>query len=232
MVVDQRAEQQQTADPPSPDSASQDHVHDIYTLANIITVLRLILVPIFFAVLVSGRSDVLSFLLFALAASTDWLDGQIARRTGTVTEIGKAIDPLVDRLLIAFGVLGVYLLGRVPLWILVTLVARDLYLLVGAAYLARHRVRALPVVFIGKLTTALLLFGFADLILAWPMVPGLGLVDSEALPGWGSEPAIAGIWFVYAGVATSIATAIVYTRSAFSALARAKAGAASGAQRT
>jgi cardiolipin synthase len=220
LVVDDRPV---PAAAPDVDDASADHARDIYTLANIITVLRLILVPIFFAVLVSGRSDTLSFALFALAASTDWLDGQIARRTGTVTEIGKAIDPLVDRLLIAFGVLGVYLLGRVPLWIVVVLLARDLYLLVGAAYLARHHVRALPVIFLGKLTTALLLFGFSDLILAWPMVPGLGLVESPALPGWGSEPAIFGIWFVYAGVVTSIGTAAVYTREALRALRTARA---------
>jgi len=201
--------------PPS----DEDHRRDVYTLANIITVLRLILVPIFFAVLVSGRSDVIAFILFAVAASTDWLDGQIARRTGTVTEIGKAIDPLVDRLLIAFGVLGVYLLGRVPLWIVAVLLFRDLYLLAGATYMARRRVSSFPVIFIGKLTTALLLIGFSDLILNWPQVPGLGIVDSPQLPGFGSAPAALGIWFVYAGTATSIASAVVYTSMAARAIA-------------
>lgn len=196
-----------------------DHSRDIYTLANIITILRLILVPFFFAVLVSGRSDTIAFLLFAIAASTDWVDGQIARRTGTVTEIGKAIDPIVDRLLIASGVVGVYLLDRVPLWTVVLLVLRDVYLLAGAAYLARRRVRALPVLYIGKVTTALLLFGFSDLILNWPMVPGIGVVDTPQLPGWGSEPAALGIWFIYVGIATSVITAVAYTINAARALA-------------
>jgi cardiolipin synthase (CMP-forming) len=227
VVVEQRAEQSAATDLPSADHPPSDHSHDIYTLANIVTLLRLILVPIFFAVLMSGRSDVVSFLLFALAASTDWLDGQIARRTGTVTEIGKAIDPLVDRLLIGFGVLGVYLLDRVPLWVLLVLLVRDLYLLWGTVYLARRHVAVPPVAYIGKLTTTLLLFGFADLILGWPMVPGLGLVESSALPGWGSEPAILGIWFIYAGVITSIATAVVYTAEARGALRRADASASS-----
>jgi cardiolipin synthase len=217
VVVDEHAVHEGADDAPG---SQVDHSHDVYTLANIITVLRLILVPFFFAVLLSGRSDVLAFLLFALAASTDWLDGQIARRTGTVTEIGKAIDPLVDRLLIASGVIGVYLLGRLPLWTVFVLIARDAYLLVGAAYLARHGIKALPVSRIGKWTTALLLIGFSGLILNWPMVPGLGLVESQALPGWGSEPAALGIWFVYAGLATSVMTAVGYTVAAREARAR------------
>lgn len=200
----------------------EDHSHDIYTVANIITVLRLILVPFFFAVLLSGRSDVLAFLIFALAASTDWVDGQIARRTGTVTEIGKAIDPLVDRLLIASGVLGVYLLGRVPIWIVLVLLARDAYLLGGASLLARRGARSIPVIYIGKVTTALLLAGFADLILNWPIVDGLGLVESRWLPGWGSAGAPLGIWFVYAGVVTSLITAAYYSVYAYRSLAAAR----------
>jgi len=205
------------------DSASAgDHSRDVYTVANIITILRLILVPFFFSVMIMGGHDILSFFLFALAASTDWLDGQIARKTGTVTELGKAIDPLVDRLLIAAGVLGLFLVGRLPGWIVLVLVARDVYLLSGAWVLARASAGKLEVVYIGKLTTALLLIGFSDLILNWPQVPGLGVVESPALPGFGSSSAALGIWFVYAGVVTSIATAIVYTNQARHLLADAR----------
>lgn len=193
---------------------AEEHAHDIYTVANIITVLRLILVPYFFAVLITGRSDTLAFVLFALAASTDWLDGQIARRTGTVTAIGKAIDPLVDRLLIASGVIGLYIEGRMPLWVVVVLVARDAYLLYGAWRLEHHHLR-MPVTFVGKATTAVLLAGFALLILGWPVVPGLGLVTAAALasglPGLGEASARAGIWFVYAGVCLSLFSAVQYT---------------------
>ncbi len=189
-----------------------DHSHDVYTVANIITILRLILVPIFFTVMVSGNNDVLAFFLFAVAASTDWLDGQIARRTGTVTALGKAIDPLVDRLLIAAGVLGLYVQQRLPLWIVVVLFARDVYLGYGAWRLEQHH-RRLSVTFAGKATTLLLLVGFSDLILNWPLMPGLGLVDSTALPGLGSQPVAIGIWFVYAGLILSIVTAVDYTRA-------------------
>lgn len=195
----------------------QDHSREIYTVANTITVLRLILVPIFFSVLLTDRSDTLAFLLFVAAASTDWLDGQIARRTGTVTEIGKAIDPLVDRLLIAAGLIGLYLEGRLPLWILVALVARDAYLLYGSWRLEGHH-RRIPVNRTGKATTAVLLTGFSLLILNWPMVSGLGIVTSpaaeKALPGFGSAPAPLGIWFVYAGLALSFWAAAQYTVAA------------------
>jgi cardiolipin synthase len=191
-------------------SPVDEHVHDLYTIANIITVLRLILVPLFFTVLINGENDGLAFLLFAVAASTDWLDGQIARRTGTVTAIGKAIDPLVDRLLIASGVIGLYVADRLPLWIPVVLVARDLVLGYGVWRLETVYHRRMAVTMAGKATTALLLVGFADLILGWPTVPGLGLVDTAALPGFGSQPAILGIWFVYVGVALSIGSAIGY----------------------
>ena len=71
--------------------------------------------------------------------------------------------------------------------------------------------RRLHVTHVGKITTALLLVGFADLILAWPMIPGAGLVDSPLLPGLGSHPAPMGIWFVYAGMCFSIAAAIQYS---------------------
>jgi cardiolipin synthase (CMP-forming) len=189
---------------------AEDHAHDIYTIANIITVLRLILVPLFFTVLINGSHNGLAFVLFAVAASTDWLDGQIARRTGTVTAIGKAIDPLVDRLLIAAGVIGLYVEGRLPLWIPIVLVARDLALGYGLWRLETVHHRRLSVTMAGKITTALLLVGFADLILGWPMMAGLGVIDSPALPGLGSTPAPLGIWFVYAGVAFSLASAVGY----------------------
>lgn len=189
----------------------QDHSRDIYTVANIVTVLRLILVPYFFAVLINGNNDGLAFALFAIAASTDWLDGQIARRTGTVTVIGKAIDPLVDRLLIAAGVLGLYVEHRLPLWIVIVLFGRDVYLMYGAWRLEQFHHRRMPVTYMGKVTTAVLLIGFAALVLNWPQVPGLGIVDSAQLPGLGNGTVGLGLWLVYAGVALSLATAVHYT---------------------
>ena len=133
---------------PGQDDTSQhntvDRSRDIYTVANTVTLLRLMLIPFFFAVLIRGHHNFGAFLLFAIAASTDWLDGQIARRTGTVTALGQAIDPLVDRLLIAAGVFGLWLVDRLPGWIVFVLVARDVYLGYGAWRLEQLFGRRLP----------------------------------------------------------------------------------------
>jgi len=172
---------------------------ELWTVANIITVLRLALVPFGFTVLIrDDGSDVLAFVLYSAAAVTDWLDGQIARRTGTVTSIGKIIDPLVDRLLIASGVVGLYMVDRLPLLFLVLLVARDVYLLYGAYRLERHS-RRMPVTFAGKLTTAVLLTGLSLMILNWPTVT------------IGAQDILAGLILTAFGTVLSISTAIHYT---------------------
>jgi cardiolipin synthase (CMP-forming) len=181
-------------------ATQEEHLQDVWTVANVITVLRLLLIPFFFSVVLSDRdhADVLAFALFAAAAGTDWLDGMIARRTGTVTTIGKIIDPLVDRLLLAAGVIGLYLIDRVPLWLVAVLVARDTYLLWGAYRLERHGQR-MPVTYLGKATTAVLLTGFSLLILGWPRVE---IAGTEYYLG---EP------IVLAGLALSLVSAVDYT---------------------
>ena len=78
----------------------------------------------------------------------------------------------------------------------------------------------------GKVTTAVVLTGFALLILDWPMVPGLGIVDVPWLPGLGSTPAPFGIYLLYLGVAISIAAAIQYTFTARAALRSARGSSA------
>ncbi|MBN2247320.1 MAG: CDP-alcohol phosphatidyltransferase family protein [Coriobacteriia bacterium] len=187
--------------------------HTVYSVANLITILRLILVPFFFTALVDAQNErgrLVAFIIYAVAASTDWIDGQIARRTNTVTQFGKIVDPLVDRLLLASGVVGLYLIDVLPLWIPTVLLARDLYLLYGA-YLLEHHGVLLPVTRAGKWTTAVLLAGFSSLIAGWPKVSGLGVIDTGWLPGFGSSSAAAGIYFVYVGIILSLSAAAQYT---------------------
>jgi len=207
-----------------PHARQEEEVHHtIYSVANLITIVRLILVPIFFVVLMDAdgeRSRLAAFVIYAIAGSTDWLDGQLARRTHTVTQFGKIVDPLVDRLLLASGVLGLYLIGELPLWVPIVLVVRDMYLLYGAFVLERHRV-ILPVSYIGKLTTAVLLVGFSSLIAGWPMAPGAGIVDSGLLPGLGADTVALGMWLVYAGTLLSLSAAVNYTVIAVRARAEA-----------
>ena len=177
---------------------SEEHLEEIWTVANIITVLRLVLVPFAFVALVSDSDGIAAFVLYVTAASTDWLDGQIARRTGTVTAIGKAIDPLVDRLLLASGVIGLYIVGRLPWWVVLLLVARDAYLLFGAWRLEKYHLR-MPVTIIGKATTAVLMTAFSLLILGWPVLEIAG------------QQVYLGTLFVYIGIVLSYSSAAQYT---------------------
>lgn len=214
------------------DSPGEEVHHSAYSVANLITVLRLLLVPFFFAILIrdSERTRLAAFAIYALAASTDWVDGQIARRTHTVTTVGKIIDPLVDRLLLASGVVGLYIIGDLPAWIPVLLVLRDVYLLYGSYVLERHHT-ILPVTYVGKVTTVVLLTGFSSLIAGWPTVSGLGVTNLSWLPGLGSADTSLGIWFVYVGILLSIGTAVGYTFQASHALEKAKASEREGSAR-
>ena len=103
----------------------------------------------------------------------------------------------------------------------VLLVLRDVYLLYGAYVLEHERV-ILPVTYTGKMTTAVLLAGFSSLIARWPLLPGLGVLDSGWLPGLGAERVALGIWFVYAGIVLSVAAAIQYTIIARRAIGEAR----------
>lgn len=185
----------------------------VFTLPNLISVVRLCLVPVYLVLLFNGF-DVMAACMFALAAGTDWIDGQIARRTNAVSRLGQLLDPAVDRILMISGVCGLFLVGRLPLWIILVVLVRDLLLLVGGAVLLkRFRVRV-AVIFPGKVATTLLFVGFAGLLLNWPLVPGLGLVDAVWLPGLNGLPCSWGIWFVYAGLALGLVTTAYYIAAA------------------
>ena len=181
----------------------------IFTVPNLISFIRLCLVPIFLVRLFNGY-DVMATFLYALAAGTDWIDGQIARRTNAVSKLGQLLDPAVDRILMISGVCGLFLVGRLPLWIILVVLVRDLLLLVGGAcLLKRYRVRV-PVIYPGKVATTLLFVGFAGLLLNWPLIGGLGIVDAAWLPGFNAAACSWGIWFVYAGLALALATTVYY----------------------
>ena len=185
----------------------------IFTVPNLISTIRLCLVPAFLVLLLNGY-DLLATFLFALAAGTDWVDGQIARRTHAVSRLGQLLDPAVDRILMIAGVAGLLAVGRLPLWIVVVVVARDALLLVGGAYLLKRWKARVAVIYSGKVATTLLFVGFAALLLNWPVLEGLGVVSASWLPGLSAGPYSWGIWFVYAGLALALATTVYYVAAA------------------
>lgn len=196
----------------------------ILTIANIITFCRFLLTIAFIFLFVVYRDRTLALICYAVAASTDFLDGMVARGTQTVSWLGKIMDPIMDRFLLVSGVLGLVLTGELPVWIAVFVIGRDVYLSLGGLVLQHYRHRPIDVIFLGKLTTALFLVGFSDLLLGLPVIPGFGLFDISWLPGFGTQSVVLGIWFIYVAVITSTITAIIYTREAVYFILEAKAG--------
>ena len=185
----------------------------VLTLANLITACRFVLTVVFLWLFVQNnpQTRTAALLCYAIAASTDFLDGMVARATQTVSWAGKIMDPIMDRFLLFTGVLGLMIIGELPVWVAVFVVCRDIYLAAGALWVRRYRSRPIDVVYIGKVTTALLMSGFVLLLINVPRVAGLGWVNVDWLPGFNSQTVAVGIFFVYAGVICSFITAVIYS---------------------
>ncbi|WP_455138858.1 CDP-alcohol phosphatidyltransferase family protein [Thermophilibacter sp.] len=183
----------------------------VLTLANVITFCRLGLTVAFLVLFAGGVQRTAALVCYVVAASTDFLDGQVARRTRTVSWLGKIMDPIMDRVLLFTGVLGLLIVGELPLWMPVFVIGRDVYLAVGGLILQHFRRRPLDVAYVGKAATALLMLGFCDLLLGLPVIDGLAIVDVSWLPVLNHQAGAVGILFVYAGVVCSFVTAVIYT---------------------
>lgn len=185
----------------------------IFTISNFITFTRLILTGVFLYLFVTDFNRYVALVIYAVAASTDWLDGQIARMTKTVSWLGKLLDPIVDRALLFCGVVGLVAREELPLWICLAIVGRDIYLFLGNFVVKRYHKRPIDVVFVGKLATALFMSGFTLMLLGLPVLDGLCIVPDSLtwLPGLNCTPVPLGIFFVYAGVCCSLLTGLVYT---------------------
>ena len=181
----------------------------IFTLPNLLSFIRLCMIPAFLILLLNGY-NLIATIVFAIAASTDWIDGQVARRTNSVSKLGQLLDPFVDRFLMISGVVGLLLVGRLPVWIVLVVVLRDVFMLAGGSYLlTRWKVRV-PVIYAGKVATTLLYVGFAGVLLNMPLFEGLGLVSVSWLPGFSYDVYSWGFWFVYAGLIMLIGTTTYY----------------------
>ena len=193
----------------------------IFTIPNVISFIRLCMVPVYMVLLLNGY-DLLATFMFALAAGTDWIDGQLARRTNCVSKLGQLLDPAVDRILMSCGVIGLMLVGRLPIWIVVVVLGRDLMLLVGGAYLLKRYHERVAVIYPGKVATTFLFVGFAGLLLNMPLIGGLGWFEASWLPGFGSDACSWGIWFVYAGLLIGLFTTLYYLLAGYRKMQKAR----------
>jgi cardiolipin synthase len=160
--------------------------HELKSIPNMLSILRLLLVPVFLLLLVNDRF-LWALAVLAFASFTDWLDGQIARRFNQVTQLGKLLDPSADRLFILATLIGLTWHGIIPSWFALVIVMRDILLLVGLPVLRRLGYKSLPVHFVGKAGTFALLYALPLLLMADVWVEASWLIQpiAWAFAWWG-----------------------------------------------
>jgi CDP-diacylglycerol---glycerol-3-phosphate 3-phosphatidyltransferase len=123
-------------------------------LPNVLTLFRILLVPVLVAALVQegGGLDGIAAAIFALASFTDALDGWIARRQQSVTTFGKLMDPLADKLLVTAALVSLVSLDRVSAWVAMVIIARE-FAVTGLRQLAMEHGEVIPANLWGKIKT-------------------------------------------------------------------------------
>ncbi|MFN8232842.1 MAG: CDP-alcohol phosphatidyltransferase family protein [Actinomycetota bacterium] len=181
----------------------------VLTVPNLISLIRILLIPVFFVLIVDEDTTTAGLILFACVVATDWVDGLVARRTGQVSEVGRLLDPIADRLAIAAGLIALAVRGVFPVWAAALILVRDVVVMVGGALaMTRRRVRV-EVRFVGKLATFSLMVAIPAV--AWSEL-GLPLAPAAAVLGWAAFAV---------GIVEYYVAAWVYARDIIRATARA-----------
>ena len=166
-------------------------------LPNYITMFRVVLIPFFIDFMIYGYYRE-ALAVFLVAGVTDALDGMIARLTKSKTELGAFLDPMADKLLIVSAFVTLALLGKLPVWLVIIVVSRDVILALGSMiiYIMGHKIIVRPSI-IGKTTTVLQL-----------IVVSLTLV----LINYGADPVMMSVlkWTIWATAAVTIVSGVQY----------------------
>jgi cardiolipin synthase len=159
----------------------------VWTLPNLLSVLRLAGVPVFLWLVLGPEADGWALGLLALSGVTDYLDGYLARRLHQTSKLGQILDPVADRLYILAVVIALAMRDIIPWWVAVILPLRDLLLWVLVPMLRTRGYSALPVHFLGKAATFNLLYAFPLLLLGdgTGAAPTLAKVLGWAFAWWG-----------------------------------------------
>lgn len=135
-------------------------IRDLWNVPNLISLARLALIPAFIWLIIIDEYG-WAGILFGFIGATDWIDGYFARRLDQVTEVGKFLDPLADRLAVAVAVVGGLLAGVLPVWFAWAIIFREVAIGLGAIYGWRNGVTKLDVRWLGKAATFGLYFSVA-----------------------------------------------------------------------
>jgi len=180
------------------------------TTANKITILRILLIPFFvvevlYYVKTANETHRLAAILcFATAAICDGVDGYIARRYNQISELGTILDPLADKLLLVSGVVVLSFdhaphLGQMPLWLTVTIIGRDLLILIGlgVVYITVGKVKVRPRM-AGKIATVLQMASVLWLLLKWDAALGPLWVNYLTVAA-ATFTGVSGLWYIWDG---------------------------------
>ncbi|KQY59222.1 CDP-diacylglycerol--glycerol-3-phosphate 3-phosphatidyltransferase [Aeromicrobium sp. Root495] len=137
----------------------------IVTVPNVLSVVRVLLVPVFLWLVLGPEEDELALLVLVISGVTDYLDGKLARSLNQTSKVGAILDPVADRLFILAVVIGLGLREIIPWWLAVILPLRDVFLFSLVPFLRTRGYSSLPVHFLGKAATAGLLYAFPLLLL-------------------------------------------------------------------
>jgi cardiolipin synthase len=129
----------------------------VFTVPNILSFIRLGLVPVFLGLLIAGE-DVLALVVLVVSSASDYLDGVIARRFNQITRLGQLLDPAADRLFIFAALIGLSVRGILPWWLAAIIIGRDVVLLGVGIVLANFGYGPLPVHHLGKVATFCLFY--------------------------------------------------------------------------
>jgi CDP-diacylglycerol---glycerol-3-phosphate 3-phosphatidyltransferase len=181
---------------------------DIFNLPNILTMMRIVLIPLFLWFLDQGtpRSGFWACMVFTGAAVTDVLDGYLARKLNVVSVLGKFLDPLADKLIVMASLVWMIPMGRIPAWVVVVLLARDISV-TGLRSVAASEGVVISAGQEGKYKTALQMIGIICLVLGYPYHMAYGPIDLGIV-----DLVHVGRMLVYLSLVFSIASAAQYIR--------------------
>jgi cardiolipin synthase len=129
----------------------------ILTIPNLLSFGRLLMIPVFVVLLLHHGTELAGLLVVGAVMSTDWVDGYVARKTNSVSELGKLLDPVSDRFAIAAAIVTLVVRGAFPLWAALLILVRDAVVFLVGILLLGSKGRRIDVRPLGKVGTFVLM---------------------------------------------------------------------------
>jgi cardiolipin synthase (CMP-forming) len=139
----------------------------VLTIPNLVTLVRFCGIGVFVWLLFGADRQTIAAVLLAVLGATDWVDGFVARRFHQVSNLGKIIDPVADRMLVATAVISVLVQGAAPIWFGVATIAREVVVSAAVLLLASLGAERIDVLFVGKAGTFGLMFAYPAFLLSY-----------------------------------------------------------------